>query len=189
MKFQCKIPYHLDKKWAVWFTRNLVREEPVIYKLSYKLHWSEAIFCHFMITDYHTPCFNEVERWVYWFHFVHLSNCGQNPVCSVSSTILAGSIYIYTSYLEQLQMVYDMFFGLKFFNNLNFWQIEIISHGKYFDIGKLKSYHVTKQQAVTECELLYNFLLQSQQEALWEHKPLPHLVWGVGNSLIRHKTI
>ena len=50
------------------------------------------------------PPFNEVERGVYWFHLVclsvclsigtyaHLSVCRQNRFCSVSSTILTGSI-------------------------------------------------------------------------------------------------
>ena len=55
---------------------------------------------------FYTPRFNEVERGVYWFHLVRpsvcpsvrLSVCGQNRVCSVSSTILIGSI----SYLHIL---------------------------------------------------------------------------------------
>ena len=47
---------------------------------------------------YYTPRFNEVERGVYWYHLVRLSVCGQNHVCSVSSTILIGSI----SYLHIL---------------------------------------------------------------------------------------
>ena len=47
---------------------------------------------------YYTPRFNEVERGVYWFHLVLLSICPQNRVCSVSSTILIGSI----SYLHIL---------------------------------------------------------------------------------------
>ena len=39
--------------------------------------------------------FNEVQRGVYWFH-IPLSVCRWNCVCSVSSTILAGSIaYLY----------------------------------------------------------------------------------------------
>ena len=46
----------------------------------------------------YTPCFNEVEREVYWYHLVRLSICGQNPVRSVSSTILIRSI----SYLRIL---------------------------------------------------------------------------------------
>ena len=47
---------------------------------------------------HYTPRFNEVERGVYWFHLVHLSVCGQNHICSVSSTILIGSV----SYLHIL---------------------------------------------------------------------------------------
>ena len=55
-----------------------------------------------LILDY-TPCFNEVEKGVYWFHLVRLSVCkmsvcGQNHVRSVSSTILVRSI----SYLHIL---------------------------------------------------------------------------------------
>ena len=54
----------------------------------------------------YTPCFNEVERGVYWYHLVRLSVCpsvrlsvcGQNRVRSVSSTILIWSI----SYLHIL---------------------------------------------------------------------------------------
>ena len=42
--------------------------------------------------------FNEVERGVYWFHLVSLSVCGQNRVCSVSSTILVDPFHICTSY-------------------------------------------------------------------------------------------
>ena len=41
---------------------------------------------------HYTPCFNEVERGVYWYHLVRLSVCRQNRVRSVSSTILIGSI-------------------------------------------------------------------------------------------------
>ena len=52
-----------------------------------------------VVPDYnYTPRFNEVERGVYWYHLVRLSVCGQNRVCSVSSTILIGSI----SYLHIL---------------------------------------------------------------------------------------
>ena len=38
------------------------------------------------------PCFNEVEREVYWFHLVRLSVCGLNRVRSVFSLIFAGSV-------------------------------------------------------------------------------------------------
>ena len=44
------------------------------------------------------PCFNEVERGIYWFHLVRLSICGRNRVCSISSIILTRSI----SYLHIL---------------------------------------------------------------------------------------
>ena len=49
-------------------------------------------------TIHYIPCFNEVERGVYWFHLVRPSVCGQNHVRSASSTILVGSI----SYLHIL---------------------------------------------------------------------------------------
>ena len=51
-----------------------------------------------LLRFFYTPRFNEVERGVYWYHLVRLSFCGQNRVCSVSSTILIGSI----SYLHIL---------------------------------------------------------------------------------------
>ena len=38
------------------------------------------------------PASTKLKGGVYWFHLVHLSVCGQNHVCSVSSTILVGSI-------------------------------------------------------------------------------------------------
>ena len=49
---------------------------------------------------YFTPHFNKFEKGVYWFHIVRSSFCpsicpsvyGQNGVCSVTSTIVDGSI-------------------------------------------------------------------------------------------------
>ena len=72
----------------------------VIY-LVYTLEWKNNI-----VNLNYTSRINEVERRVYWFHLarpfvrpsVRLSVCGQNRVCSVSSTILISSI----SYLHIL---------------------------------------------------------------------------------------
>ena len=62
-------------------------------------------------------------RGVYWFHLVHLSVCEQNRVCSVSSTILAGSIL----YLHTLSSNFRKCVTC----NSKFWQIQICN----FDIA------------------------------------------------------
>ena len=53
------------------------------------------LFCHWTIT-FIIPLAQRSWRGLYWFYLVHLSVClsicGQNRVCSVSSTILARSI-------------------------------------------------------------------------------------------------
>ena len=54
--------------------------------------------------------------------FVRLSICGQNRVRSVSSTILAGSIHICTSYQTTLRGVSHVKVIVKC-QTLNFWQI------------------------------------------------------------------
>ena len=66
-------------------------------------YWYPRKFCpHFLILHGYTACISDSIfipplQWswegVYWFHLVHLSVfCGWNGVCSVSSTILAGSM-------------------------------------------------------------------------------------------------
>ena len=83
-----------------------------------------------LILCYYTPRFNEVKKWVYWFHLavrlsVLLSICGQNRVRSVSSTILVRSI----SYLHILWSNFKRCITCKVCVNiqklkkLKFWQI------------------------------------------------------------------
>ena len=72
---------------------------------------------------YHTPRFNEVERGLYWYHLVRLSVCGQNPVRSVSSTILIGSIsylHILSSNFRRCVAYNSRFKILKFVILVNF---------------------------------------------------------------------
>ena len=62
--------------------------------------WTAALHWGIILLYLVTPCFNEVEREVYWLLHTGftLSICGQKRVRSVSSTILVGSI----SYLHIL---------------------------------------------------------------------------------------
>ena len=59
-------------------------------------------------------------RDVYWFHLVRLSVCGQNPVHSVCSTILAGSI----SYLHILSSNFRRCVACNFFLNQKPWSFD-----------------------------------------------------------------
>ena len=67
----------------------------------------------------YAPCFNKVERGVYWFHLVSQSVCpsicGQNHVSSVSPTILIGSF----SYLYILSSNFRSCVTSTKFQNLN----------------------------------------------------------------------
>ena len=90
--------------------------------------------CHLLAPNhYYTPCFNKVERWVYWFHLVHLSipPSVRPSVCpSVDGIVSAlylqqyslDPFHICTSYQATSEGVSRVMFVSKF-KNLKFWRI------------------------------------------------------------------
>ena len=92
--------YSISILWhrEYWTIKLKAHLKPDSIKSSNTPAWPYQLLVCMSLRVYYTPRFNEVERRVYWFHLVRLSVCGQNRVCSVSSTILIGSI----SYLHIL---------------------------------------------------------------------------------------
>ena len=98
--------------------------------------------------SHYTPLLNELEGGVHWFHLVRpsvhlsvrLSVSGQNRVCSVSSTILTGSI----SYLDILSTNFRrcvmsyFFFNSKIFIFGNFFETVTFSLSCVHVISMLK---------------------------------------------------
>ena len=96
---------------------------------------------------------------VYWLHVVRLSACGQNRVRSVSSKIHAGSIFIFTHFINQLQRVCCV---LSFVTNYIIWIF-----GNFFKFAHLTCVHVMWMLKVDSSILIWVFIAATFNFPWW----------------------
>ena len=107
----------MDLRWPRVYRRSNVG----LVFLSFEMTYSQASF---IFTNY-TPCFNEVERGVYWFHLVRLSFCPS--VDRIVSNVglqqySSDPFHICTSYQATWEGVL-LIMPFSKFKSLKFWRI------------------------------------------------------------------
>ena len=93
--------FYLDFENRVWgggYPRRWHRLIYLVFSIFSSLFEYEEWCLCILFSIFILPASTKLKGGVYWYHLVRLSICGQNHVCSVSSTILIGSI----SYLHIL---------------------------------------------------------------------------------------